>query len=108
MKILIIDDNDLLRRAATRSLTRHGHEVLVANNGIDGLRLALAENPDRIICDYDMPGLDGVQVYERLPEALQERLYLWSGSVEVPFPRPERVIEKPCNVFEMLTRARIV
>lgn len=107
MKILIIDDNELLRRAAARCLQMRGHEVLVADNGTEGLALALSSKPDRIICDYDMPGLDGVQVYDRLPAHQQERFYIWSGSFEVPFPHKERLIEKPCNVFEMLDRAGI-
>lgn len=108
MKILIIDDNELLRRAAARCLQIRGHEVLVADNGVDGLAMALEETPDRIICDYDMPGLDGVEVFDRLPVSQQERFFLWSGSVDIPFPHKERFIEKPCNVFEMLDRVGIV
>lgn len=106
MKILIIDDNDLLLRAAVRYLLRCGHEVQSATNGTDGLRLALELRPDRIICDFDMPGLDGLEVYEQLPPVLQERLYLWSGTAPEVFPRP--VISKPCNVFELMSIAGIV
>lgn len=106
MKILIIDDNDLLRRAAARFLRAKGHEAHEAVDGVEGLRLAIELQPDRIICDFEMPGLDGRQVYDRLPADLQSRLFLWSGAPPDPFPRP--VIEKPCNVFEMIEIAGIV
>jgi sigma-B regulation protein RsbU (phosphoserine phosphatase) len=109
VKILLIDDNDLLLRAATRYLQRAGHDVLSAPNGIEGLKLALDSTPERIICDFDMPGLDGCQVYDRLPPSLQEWFYMWTASI-IPssFPHPDRIIEKPCNIFEMIERARIV
>lgn len=107
MKILIIDDNELILRSAARCLEMRGHEVLLAVNGTEGITLALESNPDRILCDYDMPGLDGVQVYERLPDDLRERLYIWTGSCDVPFPSA-RVIEKPCNLLELTERAHIV
>jgi CheY-like chemotaxis protein len=105
MKILIIDDNEQIRRSTARCLQIRGHEVLLADNGLEGLALALEATPDRILCDYDMPGINGVQVYERLPVELQERLYLWTGSDAVSFPR---VIEKPCNFLELTARAHIV
>lgn len=107
MRILLIDDNDLLRDGARRHLARLGHEVLVARDGVEGLRLATSSWPDRIICDYEMPGLDGSEVYERLPAELQERLFLWSGSPPTNFARPDHVIAKPCNVFELMSLARI-
>jgi CheY-like chemotaxis protein len=107
VKILVIDDNEQIRRAAERGFKSHGHVVLLAVDGIEGLRLALEQNPDRIICDYEMPGLNGGQVYSRLSSELQERMWLWSGDAPDSYPRPERVIEKPCNFFELLTKAQI-
>jgi CheY-like chemotaxis protein len=100
VKILIIDDNLVILRATARAMRKHGHEVVSAENGIEGLRLALEERPDRIICDFEMPGIDGAQVYAQLPADLQERLFLWSGNAPFPFPRP--VIEKPSSFNDLM------
>lgn len=107
MKILVIDDNEFIRRSAERALTFHGHDVILAVDGIEGLRLARELEPDRIICDHEMPGKTGSQVYAELSEKLRERLYLWSGDPPDTFPRQDRIILKPCAVQDLLSQARI-
>jgi CheY-like chemotaxis protein len=107
VKILVIDDNEFIRGVAAKALRSRGHEVILAVDGIEGLRLAQEENPDRIICDHEMPGLNGSQVFARLSVELQDRLYLWSGDAPDTFPRPERVIAKPCSVGELIARTHI-
>jgi CheY-like chemotaxis protein len=107
VKILLIDDNEFIRRAADRALSAHGHVVILAVDGIEGLRLAREIEPDRIICDHEMPGKNGSQVYDELSVELRERMYLWSGDVPDTFPRPERIILKPCAVHELLAQAGI-
>jgi len=60
MKVLIIDDEDDIRRVARLSLARiGGMDVIEAASGRDGLRLAEAEQPDVVLLDVMMPGLDG-------------------------------------------------
>ena len=94
MRILLIDDNDMLRTSISSSLERHGFEVVCRENGIKGLQAALAIEPDRILCDYDMPGLNGREVYDQLPAPLQKCFFLFSGDPPPPdFPVPERVID---------------
>ena len=66
MKILIIDDSpDALAVAKTR-LAHEGHEILCAGGGREGLETAGRENPDLILLDVDMPGLNGFDVCRRL------------------------------------------
>lgn len=107
MKVLVIDDDNLIRESTEEVLRRMGHLVVSAGDGETGLELAKTEQPDRIVCDHDMPGLTGTEVYERLPPELQERMWLWSASLRLNFPRPDRVIAKPCTVKQMLLRAGI-
>lgn len=102
MKILLIDDNEMLRRSISNGLTRCGFEVVCMENGVKGLQAALSIEPDRILCDYDMPGLNGREVYDQLPVLLQDCFFLFSGDPPRDFPVPARVIDKPCQLAELL------
>ncbi len=62
MKILIIDDEPLVRRSLERVFQSHQHEVQCAENGIEGLKRWLEFHPDLIFLDVLMPGLTGPEV----------------------------------------------
>jgi two-component system chemotaxis response regulator CheY len=64
--ILVIDDVGGVRKSIAAYLKRSGHEVLEAENGSAGLRLADEKRPDLVVTDMLMPELDGVEVIERL------------------------------------------
>lgn len=59
IKILIVDDDPLTATALQAGLTAHGYGTLIANNGKDGLALALQEHPNLIVLDWVMEGGDG-------------------------------------------------
>ena len=61
-KILIIEDDTGIRRSLALSLKTEGYAVLEASDGRAGLELAAAESPALIICDINMPEMDGYQV----------------------------------------------
>ncbi len=60
MKILVIDDDDILRCLIGEPLRDAGHQVSVATNGVDGMRLLSKERPDIVITDILMPDQDGL------------------------------------------------
>jgi two-component system, OmpR family, response regulator ResD len=68
LKILIIEDDNTLGGLLAGQLRKAGHEVQVASEGQEGLRLAYETHPDLIILDIMMPGMDGWQVCQRLRE----------------------------------------
>jgi DNA-binding response OmpR family regulator len=65
-QILVIDDDELCRRTVSNMLEQSGYEVSLAEDGQDGLDVALSNPPDLIICDVDMPRLDGFAVVRSL------------------------------------------
>lgn len=68
-RILVIDDDPRLGAMLRRSLGLAGHQVQVAGDGTAGLKAALAEDPDLVILDWMLPGMDGLEVCRRLRAA---------------------------------------
>jgi CheY-like chemotaxis protein len=58
-KILLIDDSPVFTQVLETALGKEGYEVLVAGDGIEGLKLAISSHPDLILCDLFMPRMDG-------------------------------------------------
>ena len=65
-RILIVDDSPTEMYKLTGMLEKHGHEVLKAENGADGVALARLEKPDLVMMDIVMPGLNGFQATRQL------------------------------------------
>lgn len=67
-RILLVEDNRFLRKAAEATLRRHGFDVLTAQDGEEALRLARAEAPDLVLLDMIMPKLQGFEVLRMLKQ----------------------------------------
>ena len=65
-KILLVEDNEMNSDMLSRRLQRKGHEVLVAMDGAQGVKLAQSENPDLILMDMSLPVLDGWEATQQL------------------------------------------
>ena len=65
-KILLIDDSIFFHAAITEILNMQGFEVLVAEDGTTGIKLAQEQRPDLILCDMTMPDLSGYDVLSAL------------------------------------------
>ena len=65
-RILSIEDDPSFSRYLSYMLTKEGYEVLTATNGLTGLRKAQEEDPNLILLDVMLPGLDGFEVCHRL------------------------------------------
>lgn len=65
-RILIIDDSPTEIFVLTRLLEESGYQVFSANSGEEGLAKARTENPDLILMDVIMPGMNGFQATRRL------------------------------------------
>ncbi len=66
VRILLVEDNELNLDMLSRRLRRKKFEVLVAENGLAGIQVAVAEKPDLILMDMSLPVLDGWSATRRL------------------------------------------
>ncbi len=64
--VLLIEDDADLRETSKEFLADEGFEAITAENGPQGIQLAIQHNPDVIVCDINMPGLSGYEVYNML------------------------------------------
>lgn len=65
-KILVVDDSPTERHFMVDLLTKNGYNVVIAENGEDGIAKAKVEKPDLILMDVVMPGLNGYQATRTL------------------------------------------
>ena len=68
-KILIIDDEDLVRLTLRQTLERLGHQVREANNGAVGVKMQAADPADLVVTDIIMPDQEGVETIIQLRQA---------------------------------------
>lgn len=69
--ILIIEDEQNISDILTFSLGKEGYKTIAALDGIQGLEMALSENPDLILLDVMLPGMDGFEVCKKVRETSQ-------------------------------------
>src|SRR5512133_3457696 len=65
-RILVVDDEYLIRWTLQKNLEKAGYGVIVAETGEEALEKIEAEAPDLILLDFALPGMDGFQVLERM------------------------------------------
>ena len=66
--VLIVDDEDLYRKALERILKRAGHAVSLARDGAEALSLVGSDSFDLVLCDLQMPGLNGLELIQNIHE----------------------------------------
>ncbi|MEJ2365270.1 MAG: response regulator [Deltaproteobacteria bacterium] len=65
-KILVVDDERVIRDILHDVLVNEGYEVILASNGEEAVKLAKRENPQAILLDIKMPGVNGIEACKRL------------------------------------------
>jgi two-component system, NtrC family, response regulator AtoC len=112
-RVLVIDDEAGLRHTLLLILRDEGYQVVVAEDGEAGLRLAQAEAPDLILCDVRMPRLGGLEFLERYQEAGGSALVVMMsayGTLDAAVEAMRRgaydYISKPFNADEVILTLR--
>ncbi|MCB0200305.1 MAG: response regulator transcription factor, partial [Anaerolineae bacterium] len=114
MRVLVVDDDAPSLKMTAFLLAEDGYEVFTADNGIDGLRLIEEKLPDLVILDVMMPGMDGLQVTQRVRATMNLPIIILSAKGETA----DRVtgldvgaddyLAKPFEPSELLARVRSV
>ncbi len=65
-KILVIDDEKLLRWSMQQNLSKEGYAVITAERGLEGLKLFIEEEPDIVLLDIHLPDISGINVLESI------------------------------------------
>ena len=72
-RILIVEDDDVSRELARRILNRAGFTCIETANGSDVIRIAVQEQPDVILMDYHLPGVEGIELTRHLTRTAATR-----------------------------------
>ncbi len=101
MKILIVDDESLVRRALVRAFRLRGHEVLDAPDAETGLRLWQQERPEVLVVDVLMPGMSGPEMILKAQQIqLSYRLLVFISA----FTGTENISEKELGPFIFIAK----
>lgn len=116
-KILVADDDVMLQRLISNTLKLEHHEIIVAENGPQALELVRSENPDLVILDVMMPGLNGFDVCAALradPATTTLPVIMLSGLGQVQEKimglkaGADEYLTKPIDPRELLTRVEML
>jgi two-component system response regulator ArlR len=109
-RVLLIDDEDRIVNFLAMKLKISGYEVFCADEGEKGLELAKTAEPDIMLLDIIMPGIDGVEVLRRLRQFSNMPVIVLSAkdniSAEVLRLGANSVMSKPFNPADLMSRIR--
>jgi two-component system response regulator MprA len=113
-RVLVVDDDASIRAALIRGLTSEGYAVEVAANGSAALRAARDLDPDLVVLDLMLPGLDGIEVCRRLRLAEEDLPIVMLTARDAVADRvaglesgADDYLVKPFAIEELLARVRV-
>jgi CheY-like chemotaxis protein len=105
--ILIVDDEPLIVDLLRHMLTSYQHQVQSAENGETALELFGKSTYDLVITDFRMPGIDGIQLAQRMRQRVPDQPILMLTGYLEPLSTPREqlpvnaVLPKPCTLDEL-------
>jgi CheY-like chemotaxis protein len=99
-KILVIDDEALLREEIVDTLRFSGYEVIAAADGVKGVNCAVLHHPDLIVCDITMPRLDG---YGVLSDVRSNSILRWTPFIFMTAKAEQKDIRAGMDRAQMTT-----
>jgi two-component system KDP operon response regulator KdpE len=111
--ILVVDDEQQIRRFLRASLSTHDHEVIEAATAAEGINLAATRKPDLILLDLSLPDMDGLEVTRRLREWTTTPIIVISArehehdKIDALDAGADDYLTKPFGAGELLARIRV-
>lgn len=81
-KVLVIDDEASTRRLIEQTLKNQRYEMLLASSGDDGLKIVTEENPDIILLDIQLPGMNGIEVLQKIKEINKDTVVIMATAMD--------------------------
>ena len=112
MKILVVDDEELLVKGIRFNLQNEGYEIITGSNGVEAVEIARDNNPDLIILDVMMPEMDGMTACARIREFSDVPIILLTAKTDdmdklMGFEHgADDYVTKPFNILELKARVR--
>jgi two-component system KDP operon response regulator KdpE len=113
IRILVVDDERQITRVLRGSLESHGYEVLVAQDGLEAMRLYERVAPHLVITDLSMPNMDGVELTQTIRKSSDIPIIVLSvreqdeTKVEALDAGADDYMTKPFSTPELLARVRV-
>jgi two-component system KDP operon response regulator KdpE len=112
-RILVVDDEQEIRRLLKVALTAYGYDISEAANGQEGLTQAAILHPDLLILDMSLPDLDGLEVIRRLREWSKIPIIILSvreqdqDKIQALEEGADDYVTKPFSMGELIARIRV-
>jgi DNA-binding response OmpR family regulator len=112
VRVLLVEDDDLMRRSFTVALERYGYEMRAAADGLTGLELFRDEEFDLLVLDVMLPGLDGIGLCRRVRESSLVPILMMSARgdgldvVSGLEAGADDYVVKPVDTFVLVARIR--
>ena len=112
MKILVVDDEELLVKGIKYNLQNEGYEMITANNGEDAIEAARSAAPDLVVLDVMMPRVDGLEACRRIREFSDVPIIMLTARTDdmdklMGFDQgADDYLTKPFNILELKARIR--
>ncbi len=112
MKILVVDDEDLLVKGIRFNLQNEGYDVLTGSNGLEALQIVQSQKPDLVILDVMMPEMDGLTACSKIREFSSVPIILLTAKADdmdklMGFDHgADDYLTKPFNILELKARIR--
>ena len=112
MKILVVDDEELLVKGIRFNLQNEGYEMITGSNGLEAVEKARESNPDLIILDVMMPEMDGMTACAKIREFSNVPIILLTAKTDdmdklMGFEHgADDYVTKPFNILELKARVR--
>jgi two-component system response regulator len=108
-KVLLVEDNEMNRDMLSRRLVRNGFDVVIAENGTQGVEMAFSESPELVLMDMNLPDIDGWEATRQIrkreteqgkEQGKEQRLPIIAVTAHAMSMDSKKAIDAGCDQYE--------